>query len=486
MVEIKMTKDLQIVLLCPIHKPSYLTMIHLAKKIKEMGKYEPLMILTETIINCANQCRKEKINVTNFLKWDNFYEDGFKKAGSISPSINMKFFSLHMMAKFVKNNADATIEYLEKLFHGKILHYSLWHVLRSMYEIIHILYNKKSIEKFLAQQNIIACYIYTDAMGGDFALFHNICKKYGIKIIIPACAYQVPEILCQKRSKHDYFFCNNNAPYINQLIGKFMPLQTYEYKGERLLCYLAYEVLAWKILGCLPKNPWITGGSYADIVCAEDIFIKNFKEKHGLKNVVLLPHVELDQLKKYSDEFKLIEKICNPNRTVCYALPNLFYDGYLGWEDSLNEIQKVVNILEQFTDKLLLVLHPKMTFEYYVFLEKEDKIEIFNGPTSRAISLSGIYVCAGSSTISWAIMNESITIDMNNCYVENDLQFDLFPHLKSLITIYSLNELTVEMKKLGEDQKFKIVKKQVIDDKNKWLPPLDGKASERLVTLLDS
>lgn len=486
-------KNKEIVILFPIHPTSYKTMITLAIGLKKNKIFEPYIILTESIINNISECHKLNIIAINSNTWVPYPTNN---ASKICNSTNQNRFLNIILSVLISTRKYLyrSIESLESVSSKKILNNSFWHLIKAALEIIDILVFSKRINKFLINKEIKACYIYNDSLGGIFSLFCKLCRQKGVKIISPPCAFQNPNTVAYRRSELKYLQYNNiGGLIINKYLKKYLPNQFYYFNSKYLLFYNPFEIIAWSILSILPENPWLVGANYTDITCVENYYIKNTRIESGINKdkIIVIPHTDTDiiwknKFNKHKAQTFNNKKIkSNNKKTVLYSIPQLYQEGYISsWDKYILHLKSIISFLCSTNQFIQLVLHPKMDIKNYIFLEGLYSCKIFEGPTAKAVPTADIFISAGSSTNFWALMSGAIVIDTNKFYEESPNYYD---YLESVFEVYDFKSFESILNNLINDpQYYSSVKQKVLYDQQKWFPPLDGKASEKILDLIES
>ena len=159
-------------------------------------------------------------------------------------------------------------------------------------------------------------------------------------------------------------------------------------------------------------------------------------------------------------------------------LQNQFFENHIFDEKrSIEEIEYVLDILTNFTDKLVLLsLHPKMPYENYSYIDsKYENIKVLKDERlSGTLPIADYFISIFESTISWALMCEVVPVFLD--YYE--LGFDVSKY-SAVQDLKNKNTFEKDMQKIIEN-KNEILKD--ISKEKELLPPFDGKSGERILS----
>lgn len=486
--------NLNKVIFFPIHPTSWSTMFTLALRTKEQGRYEPVMLLTESIAHNLDLCKREGIEA--YLFNSNFLAAIGEKQQGIRGPIKKQIFGRNYIYRAVKKIYQLFYKLFRRIdrwTHGHSFSSSLYQLIRFCFAVIYYKNYQRIIISVLEKINPKAVYIYIDNPGDIFALFAVTCLKRKIKIVIPAASFQHPDLVAGTRDKHPYMTINSfGSPLINFLIKKYFPNQFYSYKGKEVLHYMAYEVLAMHLCGILPPYPWVRGKNFCDIICVEDFYQKERLIQLGVEanKIAVTGHIEFDnlwQVKQRHTKMEIYDKynFQKDKVLIVLALPQLKYHNVVKtWEEHWQEMEFYVQSAVGSKQNVLIVLHPKAHKEDYKFLTQKYNCALHMGQTSEVVLFADIFVAGGSSTIFWAISCGAIVIDFSplNGYTQESP----FAYLKSIVRIYKRAELAQEINRLAnEPTVFLSRREQVLDEQKRYCVPLDGHNHHRFLSLID-
>ena len=264
---------------------------------------------------------------------------------------------------------------------------------------------RKKLTKIVAENKINLMLLNGDRNLGYESIFLSIATSLSIPIVIPYMVYfaekeelvrkgikVLPPILSSRYSKN-----SQNRFKIHSVCNRFF--------------YPNYIANSLNRLGILSDNPWFVGGGISNILCLPNIHMKN----HYIKNLIneskirVLGDVAYDTLyrstlKKEKITLEVIKNYdLNPNRNIIIiALPQLAEHGIVSWRKHWQEIIFLMDSVSSLNKNVLISLHPRMSRDSYLFLEKNYNCKILNERLSAVLVSADMFVSTFSSTVLWS------------------------------------------------------------------------------------
>lgn len=319
-------------------------------------------------------------------------------------------------------------------------------------------------------------------LGVELALIYHAMKRK-IKIIVPQVAINDIGFMVRLRFDNPNYHVGKGR-YINNFIAnKFSGLVT-SHENKEFLFYTWGQVLALKILGLLPRSPWLIGNSFADeYLCVFNTYKDSAIAQGHLKdNIKVVGQLNFDQLFSHYQNRQLLkgelvakyfkQTVNEETPVVVFALPQFFEHDLMTKEEALSEIGKVLDVLESNDVVVFISLHPKMKYTDYEYINANYKrIKVVEEERlSQVICVSDIFVSCFASTIPWAVLvNASpVFLDLYN------LKFDLSVFSETKI-VQSLDELNKFLNHYDLHQNM-----EVSSSDSRYIP-LDGKCETRIL-----
>ena len=484
--------DRDSVIVFPVHETSWGTMLAIAKHIKRAGVMDPIVLFTERVEHFLPQCEEAGLRSHLFGQRLNAHthadngdpDRGAKRASAAGGRQGVSRFSLGYVYRGVRR----VFQTCEDLTGRRILSLTIYHLVRAAWEVAGYIWVRRGFEAFLDATNPKAIYIYMDNIVGYFALFVALCKKRGIRIIVPPAAFSHPSIIGERRSWSD---CTKvdivHSPWIIFLLRKAFPGQFYRLDCNEVSFYFAYEILAMWFYGILPRNPWVRGGSSADVICVEDRYVADWLVTQGVDRMAVHPvgHIDCDNLFwaiKNDSKESIFEKygFDKTKKLLVVSLPHLMEEGYVPtWEQHWFENGRIIEAATGTGQNVLLVLHPKMQRSRYQFLEDKYPCRICTTRTSDVLPFADVYVACASSTIFWSVACGVVTINVGWLG-----KIDMFDHLSCVIPVHDEPTYRQLLERLVYDEDFFCASKAaVLRIRDAYFPVLDGNNLANIVRL---
>ena len=341
----------------------------------------------------------------------------------------------------------------------------------------------KIIEQHLCVLTPKIVVVYSDRTAVYRTIVTFACRMNIPILVVPSASnMSFPEGHALNKINRRSLQCDGvDAPFLNRILARFWPEIVYEYRGKKLLFDNAFRIVAEKLFGIYPGNPWIIGGgrlSYIAVSGKNDWqrFVKDGIEESRLVITGMAVHDTLFSLIKARKTVRARDG----DALVVLTLPALPEHNMLSWNEYLPVLEKVILEIQKFPCKLMLSLHPAHAPQNYLELAKKLKLEISSRPLFELIPDADLFICSHSSTISWAILVGVPVLNLDIFGTE----FDIYDSSNGVINITGIDEISPEMKKVLEDQDYY---QELVNAQFKAASAIglmDGHAGDRLVALV--
>lgn len=318
---------------------------------------------------------------------------------------------------------------------------------------------------------------------------NNLCKKNNVPFITLQIAADDQFFLYKSYRKNEQF---NSDTLLNKILLNKTPNQHHSFENKKITFYPWHVALALKTMGMLPTNPWYNGQSFSDknLVLSNEYFEKYSTVTNKQSHNIVVGQFSHDKLyQSYIDRKKIKKKLLtkyfnsaeSKKDVIIYSAPQFFEHRIFSEIRSKEEIEYILDVLNNFTDKLTLVsLHPKMKYNNYKYINKKyENIKVLDTERlSETLPVCEYFISTFESTISWALMCKIVPIFLDYY----NLGFDL--------TKFPATQI------LSEKEKFKANIKNIfkckerilttIDEASNLLPPFDGNSGERILNEIKS
>lgn len=288
-----------------------------------------------------------------------------------------------------------------------------------------------------------------------------------------------------------------------RLAQKFFPEWLYVYKGHHLLKKRAlFEILTLKLLHASPPMPWVQDSSTADVMVVESKFMKEHYQSLGIKhkNMQVVGKPNHDYLHSlylnkadFADEIHTELEFAQKKPFLLLAIPPRFigFKEKEGRASEFSDYEEIVSFLLDAASRIknfnvLLCLHPR---ERARITEKVFKKDLLPGhmkysirDTAELMSVSELYIMAGSSTALWALALKQPVID----YDVYAFQFDFFAGNPDVMMVSKQKEFLELLVQVDNDSDFLKHKKAQLDEKDDYYGHLDGKSVGRIKELINN
>lgn len=282
----------------------------------------------------------------------------------------------------------------------------------------------------------------------------------------------------------------------------FFPEWMYVYKGHHLLRKKTlFEILTLKLLKASPPMPWIQDSSTADVMAVESEFMKSHYESLGIRHpdmrVIGKPnqdylsslHGQKDVLAQtLQDELQFTQK----KPFLLLAIPPRFigFKEKEGRESEFTDYEEIVAFLLDTVSQLrnfnvLLCLHPRERIRLGEAIFRKDALpghmRYSTRDTAELMSVSEVYIMAGSSTALWALALKLPVID----YDVYGFGFDFFGDNPDVVPVNKKQKFKEMMAQLDGDPDFLAHKKALLGERGDYYGLLDGQNVVRIKQLID-
>lgn len=453
-------------------------LFRVAKHLKADGKINPVIILYEypTRIKDIKLCREASIDFLvkdgDLLKKDNTESQNSKLQTIVERS---KSSQIALFAEFLKRTIKRLILYKEYVDFKKVLQ-----------------------ERTFVKQVLNTCRPDILILAGDMVGYDTfIYVKEGHKLSTPSII--IPSTMSNGLEQAEVYYYN---PYywcrgiLGFVVEKMYPKWIREHKDRKLIREPFGRLLAIEIFGFAPPLPWIFNSGYADVITVESKAMFKYYEDCGLPiQQMKITGSPADDILFYNKARKndllreLYEKMnfSEVKPLMVTALPpdSLYMQG--GRPDC--EFDKYAEIIKTWVTTLssasdyniVICLHPSVNFESFAYLE-EYGVKIARMGTAELLPLCDLFVASVSTTIRWAI---ACGIPVIN-YDVYQYHYTDFQNVKGVLTVYNKNDFFEAVKSFSYTSKTYSKYKQLQEIESLEWGQLDGKAKDRILSLIES
>ncbi|MDD4319291.1 MAG: hypothetical protein PHW10_03130 [Candidatus Peribacteraceae bacterium] len=371
------------ILFVPLHGSAFLEMLPVAEQVRRDGRY----------------------GVSVFLeKWDTpaLAEKGFMLLG---PS------GIRRMPPVTRTTAseDAT----EGKPKRQTLKQRLWRLLpETVHEYILLRSRLRRCRALLRQCPAAAIVTSGDRHIGWETGFIRAGHERGIPCLVLPSGHSNPQSLVQQRLAHPAWkkLYGIRRPFHRFLAGLF-PQWAYAYGNRRVLYLTGGRLLAAKLLGMVPPNPWVLGGSMADRVAAESEREAAAFREQGCppEKIAITGRPSADMLNtamQPSMEEMMREEMHIPagKKFLLCAVPQLGEHGLLPWDEHWQEMEWLFATLAGVPDvAIVLSLHPKSDPARYRALAERHGLILATRRLAELLPWCSAFCATFSSTLSMAM-----------------------------------------------------------------------------------
>ena len=259
--------------------------------------------------------------------------------------------------------------------------------------------------------------------------FMLIARAKRIKCSVKILAMPNSGIAIRRFNKYNTLCVTGGAKLIYGFVTRFSK-STLIMEGYPF--YRPEAVLPMFLLGLLPKNPWVLGGSSADEVCVSNLALSSYLQSKGIAGSAITVDATLHEQNELATKRAILKPYHGRKFTVI-SLPPL-------WEHKLEEKEVAFRVfravLEDIThslkftypEKLLLSLHPKQNKADYEKLANTFGLTILDEKLTNVLQDTKLLIVGNSTVINVAISTKTPVILMDLFNLENFY----FPNLASV------------------------------------------------------
>ncbi|MFC4237024.1 hypothetical protein ACFOY8_17605 [Thalassospira xianhensis] len=280
------------------------------------------------------------------------------------------------------------------------------------------------------------------------------------------------------------------------IVQKYFPEWLYLYDGSYILRRPLFYVMTLKFLKSSPPKPWVQDSSSADVMIVESKFMETHYRGLGIthRNMEIIGKPNYDYLYSlYENKETLTHhlykelKFEQKKPFILLAIPPRFV-GFKEKEGQASEFSNYDEIITFLLDKIshlrkfniLICLHPRERSNIKDQVFRKDTLpshmKYSTRDTAELMSVSQLYIMAGSSTALWALALKLPVID----YDVYGFQFGFFKENPDVIQVSQKQEFQELLKCLDEDKNFIKNKRETLHKKKSYYGLLDGQSANRL------
>jgi hypothetical protein len=261
-----------------------------------------------------------------------------------------------------------------------------------------------------------------------------------------------------------------------------------------LLFYPFWESVAAYLHGFGRCSPWILGGGLADLLAVFGEHDREAAVREGVlpAKIRVTGQPSLDELYKASlmrksirEEIEALYGLAPGKRILVCAVPHQAEENLLDKDTHELQIRALFSVLARQKARLmahvLLSLHPKSKQEHYRELANEAGLVLVKEPLAKILPLAEVMIGTLSSTVRWAagLRIPVVVIDTLR------RGYTIFNHLAAVRTVYSSDELDNVLTEIFSDDGCWIGPVELLRGQSQSVAPIDGRACERLLALVD-
>jgi hypothetical protein len=460
------------IVFAPIHGPSMIEMLPIAKRVWEDKRCEPVFFLFNALSEHNFKLLQEsniRFTGPRFSKLIAIEKDDEKHESYEKTSISQANLSQGINKRIIK--------WVLSFFVFSFLWYLIkyWRYLR--YSRI-----------FLIEEEVAAVVVIGDRHVGWETALIKVANDLNIPTLIVPFAVSDPGSDIEARIRQPYAHNYEVSSIIEKFVVRRFPLWVKE-KELNQFCFLPIgNALAAEILGMMPSNPWTIGGGNAIRMAVASPKAYQAFRLEGIPNekMVVTGKPGDDQM------FLAIQRLGEKNirnelgvkenqALILCSVPQLAEHGLLSWTDHWHEIDylfKVLTSLQRST--LVLSFHPQSKPEdYKPFIDKYGAV-FAKRRIYELIPACDVLVSTYSSVVVQAIGcgKPAIVIDFYG------LNFDYYDNEPGIFVIKDREALSPTIQRLLYNQDYynKIAIAQ-LERRAEWLL-LDGKCTDRVINEL--
>jgi len=338
-------------------------------------------------------------------------------------------------------------------------------------------------EEIVDKYNFTAAVFYDDRSNlGSLAMI-QVCNEKGIRTVVPTfCDTATVESLILNIKDNPRYIVSRlmrdtslfSGTKLANISGKL-----YSYYG-----YISQD--AYKRAGIQSFNPWVMGGGRIATVLADGESKRQRLIDHGCSadKIVITGIPQHDRLfSAAQNKVELISVLRNKydigEVLVIISLPQLAEHGILSWQRHWEEIEYLVRALEKNSIMALISLHPKMSRENYIFVEKYGH-RIIDESLADILPAADFFIATFSSTVQWSVMLKIPTVVVDFY----DLNYSDWDNVAGVQVVSEKSEFENQLDFLMGDEQYRLGLSNSLKEFSIGMSPFDGKCTERLVSYL--
>lgn len=331
-----------------------------------------------------------------------------------------------------------------------------------------------------------------DIVGHDMALYIKAGHDLGIGSVI------LPGWMASAREPAELQLYNPAFSLerpLNWLFCRRYPHWHFRHKGRDLIRLPAQEALALEHLGLAPPLPWVLHSGYADVIAVESIEAREYGVREGLDPARLRivgssthDALHVGKIERVARRQELCARVgIDPEQplVVCALPPDMLYvTGGRPDCEFTDYLALVAGFLEPISrilgGRFLVCPHPSADRTRLNFAFDNGAI-LAEEPVAELLPLADLYVASISATIQWAI---ACGIPVIN-YDVYRYRYTDYVGLAGVLPAETPEEYMVHLSKMIQDSDFRFARSKDQQEVSHRWGGLDGRATERICTLLE-
>ncbi|MDL1894807.1 hypothetical protein FBQ82_00905 [Anaerolineae bacterium CFX7] len=316
-------------------------------------------------------------------------------------------------------------------------------------------------------------------------------------LLVPAVASMITSrdilngVTIESADSGNRFRCKSaRAPLLNRIIAYLWPKVTFEHNGEKYLNTNAMQIIIEKMLRVYPDSPWHLGGAKGSYIAVGSATDWKRYLGYGIEQdrLILTGQVVHDRIFQARQGKK--EKRSSRSPLILYGASPLPESNHISWELHRRIMKSVIDHLRAVPCDLRFCLHPHFDPGPYLEFAREVGITVEPRPLIKVLPDADAYLTWYSSTMPWAVMLDIPVINLD-IYDMIDLKFTAtsdsidYTSIGGVMNIKTLGEMVSVLKQALYDELFR---KDLARRREEYVREnaiLDGKAGERLVSVVE-
>ena len=449
------------ILFVPLHLPSMLEMLPIARRVAADGGYSPLFFF-------HNPIEDSQLDV--------LHQEGIRCVG---PGINR-----HGEGLVSQSPRIASLK--------KAIWWVLPRALRQMaFSATEYGRIRRQARSLLKREPVAALVLVSDRHVGWETALVRVANRQGIpSLIVPYAASDPDSDVITRLNQADSYKWFGMESLSNRVAGALFPRWLYRYHGKPFLFLPAPQaVVAWA-LGIMPANPWAEAGGEASLVAVESPQLREMFIRQGVSEAKLVvtgkPSVDsMYQMLNQADR-RLVRSelgILPGRHVLLLAVPQLAEQGTMPWAQHWQEIGYLLSTFARLHKvSVVLSLHPKSNPSDYAPLAQRYGAIIAKRRIYEILPASDVFVAANSSTVMQAtgIGKPTVVVDFYG------LDSSFYANLPGVITVRARDQLEGTLERLFSDPTYYETLVEAQRQRASQWVLLDGKCTDRVVEKLYS